>query len=50
MIAMVCVVALVAALFVARRLSLFSVELGPECERLFKWDEPKIVAELPKEE
>jgi hypothetical protein len=50
MVALVCVVALVAAMFVARRLDLFGVELGPECERFFKWDEPTISTEAVKEE
>lgn len=45
MAALVCVVALVVALYLARRYDLFGVKLGPEtCQKYFKWDEPTIVA------
>jgi hypothetical protein len=41
--------ALVIALVIARRYDLFSVKLGAEtCQRVFKWDEPKIVYESPE--
>ena len=40
--------AFVIALYIARRYDLFSVKLGPEtCQRVFKWDEPKIEYETP---
>lgn len=40
--------ALVIALVVARRYDLFSVKLGAEtCQRVFKWDEPKIEYDMP---
>ena len=46
MLALGCVIALVASLYVARRYDLFGVKLGPEtCQKYFKWDEPTIVAD-----
>ena len=42
--ALICVVALVVALYLARRYDLFGVKLGPEtCQKYFKWDEPMII-------
>lgn len=47
-IAITSVAALVVAMYVARRYDLFSVKLGAEtCQRVFKWDEPKIEYEVP---
>jgi hypothetical protein len=47
-IAIASVAALIASLYIARRYDLFSVKLGPEtCQRVFKWDEPKIEYEAP---
>jgi hypothetical protein len=47
-IAIASVAALIVSLYIARRYDLFSVKLGPEtCQRVFKWDEPKIEYEAP---
>lgn len=49
LIAIASAAALVIALVIGRRYDLFSVKLGAEtCQRVFKWDEPKIVYEAPE--
>lgn len=45
------VVLFVVSLYLAKRMDLFAVQLGPEtCQKVFKWDEPRIEAEAPRNE
>jgi hypothetical protein len=40
---------IVLSLFIAKRYDLFQMKLGAEtCQKIFKWDEPRIEAEIPK--
>lgn len=49
LVSLVSMVVIILSLVVAKRYDLFSMRLGPEtCQKIFKWDEPRIESEVPK--